>query len=123
MQESCEKNCKIIFLQGFIKILQEKLHFSARLVRYIQDLIQDLMQDKCKSCKKNTCKTWIFLARPLLLGYIRVEEPQGGGLQLRSEIFKVNWPRIRLKISHNIATSMAYVINVSGGDFQQGGCL
>ena len=57
------KFCKIILLQDLIKILQEnylanflckilvryfsyilqeKLHFSARLARYVQDLVQDL---------------------------------------------------------------------------------
>ena len=30
---------------------------------------------------------------------------------------------IALKLSQNIAKSMAYIINQSYGDFQQGGCL
>ena len=42
-------------------------------------------------------------------------------------IFKVKWPTRRphctLKLSHNIAKSMAYIINQSCGDFQQDGCL
>ena len=28
-----------------------------------------------------------------------------------------------LKMSQNIAKTMAYIMNESGGDFQQGGCL
>ena len=52
-------------------------------------------------------------------------EPQGGGLQLSSAFFKVKWPTspIALKMSQYIAKSMAYTINQSCGDFQQGGCL
>ena len=41
-------------------------------------------------------------------------------------IFKVKWPTggpIALTLSQNIANSMAYIINQSCGDFQQGGCL
>ena len=42
------KSCKKIILQFFLArflqdfyTLQEKLHFSARLARYVQDLVQD----------------------------------------------------------------------------------
>ena len=35
----------------------------------------------------------------------------------------LEWGPIALKISQNIAKTMAYIINESGGDFQQGGCL
>ena len=75
------KNCKIVFLQDLIKILQENylanfsckilarfcisckksFIFNARLARFIAR--------SCKSCKKNTCKIWIFLARRFLLGW------------------------------------------------------
>ena len=53
-------------------------------------------------------------------------EPQSGGLQRSPAFFKVKWPTRRplaLKLSQNIAKSMAYIINQSYGDFQQGGCL
>ena len=49
-----------------------------------------------------------------------------GGLQQNSAIFKVNGPQgglIALKLSHNIAKSMVYIINQPCDDFQQGGCL
>ena len=69
------KICKIIILQGLIKILQENYPatfsckilarffisckksfiFSVRLARF--------RARSCKSCKKETCKIWIFLAR------------------------------------------------------------
>ena len=45
------------------------------------------------------------------------KEPQSGGLQLSSAFFKVKCP-IALKLSQNIAKSMAYIINQSCGDFQ-----
>ena len=53
------------------------------------------------------------------------EEPRSGGLQRSSAFSKVKWPTrtIALKLSQNIAKSMAYIINQSYGDFQQGGCL
>ena len=57
-KKSCKKKCKTIFLQecdqilqeNYLKffsfktfyILQENLQFSAKLVRYVQDLVQDL---------------------------------------------------------------------------------
>ena len=49
-------SCENIILQFFLaKILQEKLHFSARLARYVQDLMQDLakkyLQNLHISCK------------------------------------------------------------------------
>ena len=53
-------------------------------------------------------------------------KPQSGRLQLSFALFKVKWPTrspIALKLSQNIAKSMAYIINQSCGDFQQGGCL
>ena len=77
MKNLARKIYKIIFLQDLIKILQENcltifsckilarfflsckksFIFSARLARFC-----------ARSCKKNTCKIWIFLARPFLLG-------------------------------------------------------
>ena len=83
-EKSCKnlarKFCKIVFLQEFDHILQENyltnfsckflarffvsckksFIFSARLARF--------SARSCKSCKKNTCKICIFLARPFLLG-------------------------------------------------------
>ena len=56
------------FLQDFCEIfciLQEKLHFSARLARFVQD---QLSTRSCKSCKNNICKICIFLARQFSLG-------------------------------------------------------
>ena len=35
----------------------------------------------------------------------------------------LEWGPIALKMSQNIAKVMAYIMNKSGGDFQQGGCL
>ena len=51
-------------------------------------------------------------------------EPRSGGLQLSSAFFKVKWPTRRphcTQTVQNIAKSMAYIINQSCGDFQQGG--
>ena len=48
-------------------------------------------------------------------------EPQSGGQQL-SSVFPQGGP-IALKLSQNIAKSMAYIIDQSCGDFQQGGFL
>ena len=71
--------CKKIILQFFWQdsckifyILQEKLHFSARLARF--------SARSCKSCKKNTCKIWIFLARRFLLGFFRTTQYLTWGL-------------------------------------------
>ena len=53
-------------------------------------------------------------------------EPRSGGKQLSSVIFELKQPirsPIVLKLSQNIAKSMAYIINQSCGDFQQDGCL
>ena len=53
-------------------------------------------------------------------------EPRSDGIQLSSAFFKRNGPQgspIALKLSQNIAKSMAYIINQLCGDFQQGGCL
>ena len=76
LQELARKNCKISFLPDFNHILQfflastckisarffnsckKSFIFSARLARFLQDLAQDLA-----TCKKNACKTCIFLAR------------------------------------------------------------
>ena len=82
MKNLARKICKIIFLQDFDQILQENyltifsckilarffisckksFIFSARLARF--------SARSCKSCKKNTCKIYIFLARRFLLGNI-----------------------------------------------------
>ena len=42
--------------------------------------------------------------------------------------FKVKWPKLRPRCTQTsqitcITKSMAYMMNQSGGDFQQGGCL
>ena len=53
-------------------------------------------------------------------------EPQSGGLQLSYAFSRCNGPQggpIALKLSQNIAKSMAYIINQLYGDFQHGGCL
>ena len=50
-------------------------------------------------------------------------EPQSGGLQLSSAFFKVKWPTSRPHCTQTVAKSMAYIINQSRGDFQQGGCM
>ena len=53
-------------------------------------------------------------------------EPQSGKLQLNSAIFKVKRPTKKphcTQLSQNVAKSLAYIINQSCGDFQQGGCL
>ena len=50
-------------------------------------------------------------------------EPQSSGLQQSSAIFKMKLSFIALKMSHNIAKFMMYIINQSSGDFQQGSCL
>ena len=52
-------------------------------------------------------------------------EPQSGGLQVNFAFFRVKWPTRRPHCTQtitNIAKSMAYIINQSCGDFQQGGC-
>ena len=53
-------------------------------------------------------------------------EPRSGRLQQSSAFSRQNGPQggpIALKLSQNIAKSMAYIINQSCDDFQQGGCL
>ena len=45
-----------------------------------------------------------------------------GALHFQGEMATQGGP-IELKLSQNIAKSMAVIINQSSGDFQQGGCL
>ena len=54
----------------------------------------------------------------------------GGGLQWSSAIFKVNLPTRRLHGTQTVnchkmyvAKTTAYIIDQSGGDFQQGDCM
>ena len=81
-KKSCKnlarKNCKIIFLQDLIKILQENYlaNFSCKVlarffISYKKSFIFSAKLARfsarsCNSCKKNTCKIWIFLARRFL---------------------------------------------------------
>ena len=51
-QSLARKLCYNFFARFFISY-KESFNFSARLARY--------SARSCKFCKKNTCKTWIFL--------------------------------------------------------------
>ena len=71
LQESCKKNLEDNFLVRFYQILQEN-YFTIFLAIFLQDFSflarKAFSATSCKSCKKNTCKIWIFLARRFLLG-------------------------------------------------------
>ena len=55
----------------FVGILQEKLHFHCKTCK-ISKMCARYIKKPCKTCKKYSCKTCMFLARPFLLGRLLI---------------------------------------------------